>query len=49
MGLPEFYKSGDNAKNISNEYRNLKNELEHALAEWSEISEIIEHVQTDDK
>ena len=49
MGLPEFYKSGDNAKNISNEYKDLKNELEHALAEWSEISEIIEHVQTDDK
>ncbi len=34
MGSPDFYKRGENAKNISNEYRDLKNELEHALGEW---------------
>jgi ATP-binding cassette subfamily F protein 3 len=49
MRSTDFYKNGDKAKIISKEYSDLKIELEHALAEWSEISEKIEQIQSDKK
>jgi ATP-binding cassette, subfamily F, member 3 len=47
MRKPEFYKNGDNAKKLSQEYTDVKNELEKGFSEWTEISEKIESIRSE--
>jgi ATP-binding cassette, subfamily F, member 3 len=44
---PEFYKKGEEVKIVSAEYKEVQNQLEHAFAHWSLLTQQLEQIEKD--
>ncbi len=47
MGDPEFYKNGEEARSVSNEYRELEKVLEDRYFRWGEVTDEIEQISAE--